>query len=371
MKYSVILDCYTDEPSGYGVRPYLGTHQIHLSHALEAIGERHYYLTIDDLRVCNEESLTEGGNTNIATLNTTLNCSRALDILNGSHTIYIVMGCFVHYSYFSCMPPICEEVARYLKSNKSKKVLFYVMGTLDGISPDYAKSSLAPLIDLVEHGNTYRLVVEKRGSGSGVNLINPNYPLLDRISSIPPPLLAQLKDPIIAEIETGTGCNTPTCRFCIESARSPKVTYRKPVAIINQVRALYSVGVRHFRLGRQPNFFHYQYQDLKQMQQLLVGIREACPDIRTLHIDNVNIVNVPTPAGREIARMVAKYCSSGNVAPFGIESFDPVVRKATRIAGTADQVIAAIEIINEFGAGRGSNGIPILLPGVNIIHNLP
>ncbi len=46
----VILDCYTDEPSGYGVRPYLGTHQIHLSQALAYRGLPHIYLTIDDLR---------------------------------------------------------------------------------------------------------------------------------------------------------------------------------------------------------------------------------------------------------------------------------------------------------------------------------
>jgi radical SAM superfamily enzyme with C-terminal helix-hairpin-helix motif len=49
----VIFDCYTDEPSGYGVRPYLGTHQIHLSQALSHLGVDHVYLTIDDLRYAN------------------------------------------------------------------------------------------------------------------------------------------------------------------------------------------------------------------------------------------------------------------------------------------------------------------------------
>lgn len=52
---TVILDCYTDEPSGYGARPYLGTHQIHLAQALSYKHEPFSYLTIDDLRFANGE----------------------------------------------------------------------------------------------------------------------------------------------------------------------------------------------------------------------------------------------------------------------------------------------------------------------------
>lgn len=371
MRHSVILDCYTDEPSGYGVRPYLGTHQLHLSHALHAKGEPHYYLTIDDLRSQNKLLSSALADSDLSTLNTTKNSQCAIEILRDATTIYVIMGCFVEYDYFSCRPPKCDEVANYLRGLPAKKILFYVMGTLDGISPDYKKSQLSQLIDVVEHGNTYRLVMEERASGKNVDLINPNYPLLERISKVAPPVITQIKDPIIAEIETGTGCNTPTCRFCIEAERSPKVTYRTTFSILDQIQALYLGGVRHFRLGRQPNFFHYHQQDVSEMERLLAGIRERCPDIRTLHIDNVNIINVITKQGRQIAKLVARYCTSGNVTPFGIESFDPTVRKATRVAGTVEQVLEAIRIINEVGAERGANGIPKLLPGVNLIYGLP
>ena len=47
MKYA-ILDCYTDEPAGLGVPPYLGTYPRYISGYLN---EDVNYLTIDDLRL--------------------------------------------------------------------------------------------------------------------------------------------------------------------------------------------------------------------------------------------------------------------------------------------------------------------------------
>lgn len=366
----VILDCYTDEPSGYGVRPYLGTHQLHLSQALAFAGVPHRYLTIDDLRY-NSQGRVTGASTDLATLNTTTNRDDAIALITQAPVIYVVMGCFVDYAYFSCVPPRSAEVYEYLRHTKGKKILFYVMGTLGGISPDYEDSALRGIISDVEHGNTYRYVLTGHGSTPAVNLINPDYGMLASIGGTVPPLLGQLTQPIIAEIETGTGCNTPTCSFCIEAARSPRVTYRTPRDIIDQVGCLYDAGIRHFRLGRQPNFFHFARQNIEAMERLLSGIRDRCPDLRMLHVDNVNIVNVITPAGRRIAQLVAQYCTSGNVTPFGIESFDEDVRRATRVAGSADDVFRAIEIINEAGARRGTDGLPMLLPGINLIEGLP
>ena len=47
MKYT-ILDCYTDEPAGLGVPPYLGTYPRYVAGYLN---EDITYLTIDDLRL--------------------------------------------------------------------------------------------------------------------------------------------------------------------------------------------------------------------------------------------------------------------------------------------------------------------------------
>ena len=58
--------------------------------------------------------------------------------------------------------------------------------------------------------------------------------------------------------------------------------------------------------------------------------------------------SVVEPHGREFVKLVVDCCTDGNVAPFGIESFDDDVRKATRIYGAAGKIIKAIEIINEY-----------------------
>ncbi|MBS1596100.1 MAG: radical SAM protein [Bacteroidetes bacterium] len=372
---TVIVDCYTDEPSGYGVRPYMGTHQIHLSQALEYLKIPHTYLTIEDLRYSSGNFKSDGSNTNLHILNRTRNAENAKEILQAADTIYLIMGCFVNYQYFSSVPPESDEVYEYLKDTQAKKILFYVMGTKDGISDEFQKSKLKPILTEYEHGNTYRYVLEKAAAtdislDKVTDLLKPNYGLLAKISECDAPIINQLRYPIIAEIETGTGCNTPTCTFCIESVRSPKVTYREPEDIIKQVATLYRQGVRHFRLGRQPNFYHFHKQDVSKMEALLYGIRASCPDIETLHVDNVNMINVLSQQGIEITQLIVKYCTSGNITPFGIESFDREVRKQNRVTGTPEEVLRAIEIINKYGQEKGADGNPKLLPGVNLIHNL-
>lgn len=365
-KKVVILDCYTDEPSGYGLRPYLGTHQTHLSQALSYKNIPHKYLTIDDLRYASGER-EFGDTTNIRILNRTVNANSALDIINNAEQIYLIMGCFVDYKYFSCEPPKSDEVYGFLKNSKASKVLFYVLGSEAGLPESYKTSKLATVIDDVCIGNTYRYVAEP---GLNNTYLQPNYDLLANISNKPVQILDQLINPVIAEIETGTGCDRPTCRYCIEAERHIRPEYRMPESIIEQVGTLYNSGVRHFRLGRQPNLFHYQYNNVDKFNQMLSGIREKCPDLETLHIDNVNMKSVVMPHGEEFVKAVVKYCTDGNVAPFGIESFDDTVRKETRISGNADEVFKAIEIMNKHGATRGPNGFPKFLPGINLMHNL-
>ena len=48
-----ILDCYTDEPAGLGVPPYLGTYPRYIAGYLN---EDVHYLTIDDLRLFNKNN---------------------------------------------------------------------------------------------------------------------------------------------------------------------------------------------------------------------------------------------------------------------------------------------------------------------------
>lgn len=72
MKYDVIIDCYTDEPSGLGVPPFLSVHSRYIAGALSEKNIKYYYLTIDDLRYATGEKHFEDS-FNKRIINTTIN----------------------------------------------------------------------------------------------------------------------------------------------------------------------------------------------------------------------------------------------------------------------------------------------------------
>src|SRR3989337_128647 len=72
----------------------------------------------------------------------------------------------------------------------------------------------------------------------------------------------------------------------------------------------------------------------------------------------------------ETTKAVVKYCTEGNIAAFGVESFDPAVVKENLLNCSPNIAMKAIELLNTYGAERGPNGMPKFLPGINIIFGL-
>lgn len=215
-------------------------------------------------------------------------------------------------------------------------------------------------------GNTYNYFIGESG-----NKFKPNYDKLRQIAIDSSSILEQLDRPVVIEIETATGCNrNPGCTFCIEGMRGLPLQYRKKEDIIDEIKSLYDNGALYFRLGRQPNFYSYKNCDVEEIENLFKGIWSACPNIKTLHIDNVSPHNVNSEEGKRITEIVAKYTTAGNITPFGIESFDPIIREKCNLNGSLDDIHKSISIINKYGKERGKNGLPKLLPGINIIYGL-
>jgi radical SAM superfamily enzyme with C-terminal helix-hairpin-helix motif len=141
--------------------------------------------------------------------------------------------------------------------------------------------------------------------------------------------------------------------------------FRKQDDILKEIRALSNQGINHFRLGKQSCF--YSYPDAGE---LLQNIRKQNKNIKVLHIDNVNPVNVISKKGEELTKGIVKYCTPGNVAAFGVESFDKEVIEQNNLNTTPEQNFEAIKIINKHGAKRGENGMPCFLPGINLLFGL-
>lgn len=361
--FDIILDCYTDEPSGLGAPPYLSVHSRYLSGTLAMLDREHYYLTIDDLRISNGESVLLKGTTalNKRVINITKNCQNAGQLLCNANNIYIIYGCFVNYSYVSCEPPSIKELVSILGNYREKTILFYCLGTQD--IPYNLLRNLESKFKEVYYGNTYNYFVDH------VHPFKANYDYLAKIAPLSAHILEQIKRPVIIELESMNGCNhKPGCTFCIECQRNNPLDFRLENDIIQEAIALYSKGARYFRIGKQPNFYAYGLK--RDIYRLLSGIRINCPNIKMLHIDNVNPADVVKDVNFEFTSTIIKYCTSGNIAPFGIESFDKKVREECNLNGSIEDILEATQILNSLGAYRTAGKLPNFLPGYNFIYGL-
>jgi radical SAM superfamily enzyme with C-terminal helix-hairpin-helix motif len=181
------------------------------------------------------------------------------------------------------------------------------------------------------------------------------------------------------ELETYRGCFRGNCSFCTERFYG-RPDFRSVPDIVAEVSALYGAGIRHFRLGRQPDLLAYQAEgdgefpkpNPEAITSLYKGIRSVAPQLKVLHMDNANpgtIARHPEES-REVLKAIVKYHTSGDVAAFGMESADPQVIKLNNLKAQPEEVKEAIRIVNEIGGRRGDSGLPELLPGLNFVYGL-
>ncbi|MFH1641667.1 MAG: radical SAM protein [Nanoarchaeota archaeon] len=331
-----IVDCYTDEPAGLGVPPYLGTYPRYLFGKLAE--ENINYITIDDLRKYHYQPCAEiNRKTNIKIYNLTKNIS---EIVENSKEVIVIVGVHTPGKYLSALPGTMKEIGRLVKHFKNAKITF--------TGPAFYGTQL-------EGGKFF----EK----SDVRLTKTDYPYneIKEYAIKGAQIIKQIPDLRIIEIETSRGCSRkPGCSFCTEPLKH-QLEFRERDDILAEIKELYRLGCRYFRLGKQSCFYTYP-----KAGQLLKDIRKECTDIKVLHIDNVNPVNVT----EELTKEIVKYCTSGNVAAFGVESFDPDVISENNLNCSVQKAMQAIKIINKYGYATGDNGMAKFLPGINILFGL-
>ncbi len=191
-------------------------------------------------------------------------------------------------------------------------------------------------------------------------------------------------DRLLAELSTYRGCVryfTGGCSFCSEPLFG-RPDFRPPPAIIEEAGRLYDQGVRHLRLGGQSCIISYGCEQLGakekprpvpgQLRELFTGIRERCPELAVLHVDNANpaVMAAHPSETKEILKILKKYTTPGNILAFGMESADPAVIEQNNLNARPAEVRRAVELTNEVGRERGVNGMPALLPGLNFLAGL-
>jgi len=363
---AAILDCYTVEPSGLGVPPYISTYARNAYSALlSALPESDVrYLTIDDVRWClnGGRPYVEPPLSDSLTYSATSNREQALKILADATMVLVISGDAVPSVHLQAQNGSADEIAQALARVRGQRVL---LGPLAGTALS-EPVSYAGLFEAV-HTHTVTSADLRIGSRTAAP-----YELLaaDRVPC--EALITQLGWRPIAEVELYRGCTRRRfCSFCNEPVKSSRVAFRDPTDVVKEIAELYTAGVRNIRLGQQTCFFSYLNRDVAAIERMLALVRDKCPDLEVLHIDNADPLAVASPAGAAIARLVAQYCTEGNCAPMGIESFDPAVIEANALTCTPSVLMRAIANVNEAGTRVGLHGLPVLLPGLNLVYGLP
>ncbi|MEF8774191.1 MAG: radical SAM protein, partial [Halobacteriales archaeon] len=370
-----IVDGYVDEPAHFGVPPYVSTYPRYTAGALVDAGvpERQItYHTIDELREDRH---------------------KWADVDDADLLIY-VGGMTVPGKYVGGTPAEPDEVRELAwtasgttlmggpvrfgvgDENKGAEEMerddldydFVAKGDVEAAAHDLVRNGLEGFGDRMREDEE---VDRWAAAGAFVVEQHPTHP-----------------DYLIAEMETSRGC-AYRCSFCTEPLYGDP-SFRPAASVVREVERLYERGTRSFRLGRQADILAFggdgEAPNPDALRDLYGGIREVAPNLETLHLDNMNpvtIVDYPERS-REAIRIIAEYNTPGDVAAFGLESADPVVREENDLLVSADEALEAVRVVNEEAGWRpgedpsaapqfgdaAARRLPKLLPGINLVHGL-
>ena len=350
----VVLDGYVDEPSNFGVPPYISPYPRYVTGAIRNAGHTWEYVTIDQVR--NDHPLK-------------------------GDLLVLISGPIVPGKYLRSLPISEREIVHHASAFEGARMFGGPLARFR-----YYDETLVEPFDWVALRDIDTAVHDYLTTGEWTNRDRTRdewdrWALLgaDVVRSHP-----DFPDPLTIELDTSKGCVryiNKGCSFCIEPMYG-KPKFRPVAGVLREVRRLAALGAVNFRLGGQADFFSYQAIGLGSsatpqingpaIRELLEGIRAAAPNLKVLHTDNGDpamMVAHPDEAMAAMRDLVA-FATPGTSLSFGLESADPRVTEANNLNIDAEGCLAAIRMVNAVGRERGENGMPRLLPGLNFVAGL-
>lgn len=354
MKKYLILDCYVDEPACLGVPPFISPYPRYIAGALIDAGtepSQITYITIDSLRETDY-------------------------IIDGEYTcVFLVGGASVPGKYLGTKIGTLSEISRIIERNSRLQI---AAGGVVNRALTGSRNLTIVMNDIEKFAHTYALgrpedscrtyTETDRWAAHGSYIVKSHHWFPD----------------IICEMETGRGCpRQQHCSFCSEGL-SETVEFRNVRGVIDETESLIKQGVCRFRIGRQPDIIQYgsalsvykkgfpepEPSAVEELFSQLRLLRESGA-IEVLNVDNGNpgsIANWPDHSAR-ILSSIASAVTPGDTLPFGIESFDKNVVAMNNLKVDVDEALFAVRMVNEI-CGHRIDGIPVLLPGINLIQGL-
>ena len=341
-----VIDGYIDDPAALGVPPYISPMIRAVAGAAKDAGAEVEYITVDMLRKGTEPPEAD--------------------------VSVVLSGNTVPGKYLRSMPMSGKELRNLAPRLKGWKMI----GGSAAFSPDadafdfrIARDLAASLYDGLmglEVGERLRTLDEwNRWMVLGADIVTSHQ---------------DFPEPLMVEIESYRGCHRWSvggCSFCIEPSKG-RPLMRSPKDILEEAARLRELGVRNVRIGGQTCIVSYGADpdsacprprpDL--VRELFEGLKAL--DFTCLCVDNADPAVIATypEESEEIVRILADCCSSGNVLAMGLESADPAVKEANNLNASAEQLKEAVRIVNRAGGARGEEGLPKVLPGINLICGL-
>ena len=351
----LILDCFVDEPACFGVPPFLAPYPRYIFGALVDGGvtpDRIEYRTIDSVR------------------------SSEYSIPDNFSAVFLIGGAVVPGKYLASRIGSIAEIEKIIRSNPGQHFIVGGLVSRAVTTPDNEFEAIQGDIEKRAHS------LASGTDGSGARTVEE----IARWSVLGAPMVTQHPDypRIICEIETSRGCPRQShCSFCSEGLIK-RVEFRQNADIINEVDALINSGITRIRLGRQADILQhgtgftnfrkgFPMPEVNAVRELFSALktRRERGNLELLNIDNGNpgtIVNFPEESAL-ILEAITDAVTPGDTIALGIESFDPAVIANNNLKVSPDEAVQSIRMINRIG-GKRVRGIPVLLPGINLIQGL-
>jgi len=351
----LILDCFVDEPACFGVPPFIAPYPRYIYGALIDAGipaDSIAYRTIEGLR--KSEFLIE----------------------EDYSAVFLIGGAVVPGKYLGSRIGTVSEISTIIEKNL--RLHFILGGEASRMIRDIPRGTVRVDDDIEKYAHTLAAgtpedslrdagdIARWGRAGAAMVPLHPSFPH------------------IICEIETYRGCpRQQHCSFCSEGLFA-SLQFRKIKDILGEVDALIDKGVSRFRLGRQADILQYgtPFKNFKKgfpapdpgaVKELFKELEERKNNglIDVLNIDNANpgtIHNFPDESA-VMLHAISRAITPGDTLALGIESFDPAVVAANNLKVSPEEAMAVVRLINET-CGDRLDGIPRLLPGINLIQGL-
>ena len=343
----LLVDGYIDDPAALGVPPYISPIVRAIAGAaLDAGADRLEYVTVDMIR-------------------------RGARIPSADVSV-VMSGNTVPGKYLRSMPMSVREL----------EALFPRLSGWRLIGGSAADTEVAERFDFVIRKDLAASLYD----GMSGREVGERYRTLDewnRWMMLGADIVEQHQDfpePLIAEVESYRGCHrwsTGGCSYCIEPLKG-RPLMRSPSDIIGEAQRLRDLGVINLRVGGQTCIVSYGSEDdspvprpnPEAVAELFEGLKALEFDV--LHVDNANaaVISSYHDESEQVLETLAHCCTDGNVLALGMETADPRVVIENNLNSTSEQVLDAVRKINRIGGERGPNGLPRLLPGINIVCGL-